>query len=259
MRALDQIFTARPFYGSRRLRADLREDYGLALGRDHVRRLMRVMGLQTIYPKPGLNTSLPCPEHWVYPYLLGGIAASFSNHIWGSDITYIRLSHGFCYLYAIIDWWSRLVVGWALSSTLESDFCLAAMTKAISVYGAPEISNTDQGSQFTGKKFIAILEQSGIKVSMDGRGRCLDNVFTERLWRSLKYEEVYLKSYQTIEEAREGIAAYFDFYNEARRHQSLGERTPRAVFESKKPAHAGSETTPQIINLNQPLLSPTAV
>ena len=234
MKAIDEIFTARPFYGSRRIQQDLKYDYHVDICRDHVRNLMRLMGLESVYPKKARNTSLSDPNHIKYPYLLRDIIADFPNHIWGSDITYIRLAHGFCYLYAIIDWFSRKVVGWSLSETLESDFCVETMNLAIKQNGQPDISNTDQGSQFTDKKFIEILKENDVKISMDGRGRCLDNIFTERLWRSLKYEEVYLKSYQDIAEAKRNIDIYFHFYNNLRRHQSLDYKTPSEVYKNEK-------------------------
>jgi putative transposase len=233
MKAIDKIFTARPFYGSRRIQVDLKHNYKIDACRDHVRSLMRIMGLEAVYPKKANNTSVKDPNHAIYPYLIRNVSASFSNHIWGSDITYIRMAHGFCYLYSIIDWWSRKVVGWDLSPTMESDFCIETMDRAIQKFGAPEISNTDQGSQFTDKKFIEILKKNDVNISMDGRGRCLDNIFTERLWRSLKYEEVYLKSYQDIAEARTNIAAYFFFYNNKRRHQSLEYKTPAEIYANK--------------------------
>lgn len=258
MKAIDEIFTNRPFYGSRRILADLCHDYEIDICRDHARRLMNIMGLQTIYPKTK-KTSVKNPNHKLYPYLLRHIGPEYPNHIWGSDITYIRLAHGFCYLYAILDWFSRLVVGWELSPTMETDFCMTALDRAIRKYGVPEISNTDQGSQFTDKKFIDVLASNKIKISMDGRGRCMDNIFTERLWRSVKYEEVYLKSCDTIEEARTNLAAYFKFYNEKRRHQSLEYKTPMEVYELKKIASVKSKSQNTLQILTRPLLSTNTV
>lgn len=258
MKAIDEVFTARPFYGSRRIREDLHHDYKIDAGRDRVRRLMGLMGLEAIYPKTK-KTSVKNPNHKLYPYLLRHIGASYPNHIWGSDITYIRLAHGFCYLYAIIDWFSRYVVGWRLSPTMESDFCIETMREAILRHDVPEISNTDQGCQFTDKDFIDVLAGNDVKISMDGRGRCMDNIFTERLWRSVKYEEVYLKSYGDIEEARTNLAIYFKFYNDKRRHQSLEYKTPTEIYENKKSARAEYEITQQLTSLNKSLLSTNSV
>lgn len=230
MDALDRLFTAHPFYGVPKMQVALSREYGIAIGRDHTRRLMRLMGLEAVYPKQRKNTSIPDKQHAVYPYLIRNVSVTHPNHIWGTDITYIRLETGWCYLVAVIDWFSRYVVGWQLSSTMESAFCIDAMVGAIAHYGIPDISNTDQGSQFTDKDFVTVLKTNDIQISMDGRGRCMDNIFTERLWRSVKYEEVYLKSYQTIEDARINLAAYFRFYNETRPHQALGYRTPAEAY-----------------------------
>lgn len=258
MKKIDEVFTKCPFYGVRKVWHDLKNVHGLSIGRDHVGRLMKEMGLEAIYPKPS-KTSVKNPNHKLYPYLLRHIGASYPNHIWGSDITYIRLSHGFCYLYAILDWFSRYVVGWELSPTMESDFCVETMKTAIEKYVPPEFSNTDQGSQFTDTKFIEILAGNNVKISMDGRGRCMDNIFTERLWRSVKYEEVYLKSYETIEDARTNLAAYFKFYNSDRSHQSLEYETPATVFKTKKPAAPEGKQQHKLTNIINPLLSTTAV
>lgn len=247
MAKIDEIFTSRPFYGSRRVKTDLKNDYGIAFCRDHIRRLMRVMGLEAIYPKSSSNTSIPDNRARKYPYLLRGMTAKHPNHIWGTDITYIRLAHGWCYLTAILDWFSRYVVGWRISPTLESGFCREAMHEALVNHGTPDISNSDQGSQYTDREFTGLLEANHVRISMDGRGRCMDNIFTERLWRSVKYEEVYLKSYQTIEEADSNLTAYFQFYNNQRRHQSLAYRTPREVYcgkeKNKISARADSKLT----------------
>lgn len=258
MKKIDEIFTKCPFYGSRRIRHDLEKVHGISIGRDHTRRLMKVMGLQAIYPK-SKKTSLKNPNHRIYPYLLRHISAGFPNHIWGSDITYIRLAHGFCYLYATIDWFSRYVVGWGLSPTLDSDFCVETMQEAIERHGAPGISNTDQGCQFTNKKFISVLTENRVNISMDGRGRCMDNIFTERLWRSVKYEEVYLKSYENIDEAKENLATYFRFYNNDRPHQSLEYETPQNVYGNKKRPAADTKPHNTLTILTSPLLSTTGV
>ena len=247
MRALDELYTRLPFYGSRKMKRMLKNGYGIDISRHHVRRLMRLMGLEAIYPKQSRNTSIPDASHKKYPYLLNGITASYPNHIWGIDITYIRLEHGWCYLVAILDWYSRYVVGWKLSPTMESGFCIETMREAIANHGAPEISNSDQGSQFTDHEFTGLLEEYHVRISMDGRGRCMDNIFTERLWRSVKYEEVYLKSYRDIEEARIGLANYFQLYNNERPHQSLEYMTPYEVYygetTNKKSATADSRLT----------------
>lgn len=258
MNAIDRIFTARPFYGSRRIREDLAQDYRIAICRDHVRRLMRQMGLAAVYPQKAHDTSQKHPQHVIYPYLLRHMTAIAPNHIWGSDITYVPLAHGFCYCYAIIDWFSRNVVGWDISPTLASEFCVTTMAEAIDANGPPAISNTDQGAQFTDHAFIAELKGHGVAISMDGRGRCLDNIFTERLWRSLKYEEVYLKSYADIADARCNIAAYFRFYNTERRHQSLGRRTPADVYANKNRL-APDTPLPTSITKTTDLSSTTAV
>jgi putative transposase len=228
MRLIDEQYTRRPFFGSRRMAVWLR-DQGHAVNRKRVTRLMEVMGIAAVYPKPKL--SQPGEGHTIYPYLLEGVEVSRVNQVWSTDITYIRMAGGFVYLVAVMDWFSRLVLSWALSVTLELDFCLAALKQALR-RGRPEIFNSDQGSQFTSEKFTGALEAHGIAVSMDGRGRCLDNIFIERLWRSLKYEEVYLKEYRVVPEARAGIGRWFRFYNHERPHQSLGYRTPASVYEA---------------------------
>ena len=227
LRALDEIYTRRPFYGSRRLRDDLRDDYGIFLGRDHVRRLMKVLGIEAIYPKK--NMSRPAPGHQIYPYLLRGYVIYRPNQVWGTDITYIRMEKGFCYLTAIMDWYSRYVVAWELSDTMEKEFCLTSLRSALQK-AVPDIHNSDQGSQFTSADYLNLLETAQVQISMDGRGRCMDNIFTERLWRSVKQEEVYLKQYRTIDEAREGLSDYFSFYNNTRRHQGLQGRRPQEVY-----------------------------
>ena len=229
MNAIDEIYTARPFYGSRRIRYDLRDEHGIAIGRHHIRRLMRLMGLEAVYPKKRVNTSIPDNSHRKYPYLLSGVVPSHPNQIWGTDITYVRLEQGWAYLTALMDWFSRYVLAWELSPTLETRFCLTALQRAL-VLGTPTFHNSDQGVQFTDRNYTAILEEQNIRISMDGRGRCMDNIFTERLWRTVKYENIFLKSYRTIDEAREGLIDYVQFYNTKRRHQSLGYQTPAHVF-----------------------------
>lgn len=228
MHAIDAIFTAYPFYGSRRIQAEL-EDQRVCICREHVQHLMRAMGLEAIYPKKRVNISLSNTSHKKYPYLLRTVGITRPNHVWGVDITYIRLQNEFAYLVAIIDWFSRYVLAFELSASLETKFCMTALNRALHT-ATPEIHNSDQGTQFTDERYTAILRSQDIQISMDGRGRCMDNIFTERLWRSVKYEDVYLKSYQTIHEAREGLSHYFTFYNTTRKHQSLNYRTPAQVY-----------------------------
>ncbi len=226
MRALDEIYTATPFYGSRRLQVML-ERRGLPVNRKRVQRLMRVMGLEAVGPKPRL--SRPHPEHRVYPYLLRDVAIERVNQVWSTDITYIRLRSGFVYLVAILDWFSRYVLAWELSVTVDGQFCEDTLARALAI-GRPTIFNTDQGSQFTSVAFTGLLRTAGVQISMDGRGRALDNVFVERLWRSVKYEEVYLKDYASVTDARVQLGRYFNFYNYDRPHQALAYRTPAAVY-----------------------------
>jgi putative transposase len=226
MRYLDEEYTAHPFYGSRRMTAVLRRA-GYAVNRTRVMRLMGQMGLVAIYPKPAL--SRPDADHRLYPYLLRGVTIAGPDHVWSTDITYIRLLTGFVYLAAILDWYSRKVLAWRLSNTLETSFCLACLDDALRV-GQPLIFNSDQGVQFTSIAFTSRLAQAGIRISMDGRGRAHDNIFVERLWRSVKYEEVYPNGYQTMEEAYHGLHRYFEFYNYQRPHQALDYRTPAEVY-----------------------------
>lgn len=228
MRLLDEQYTRTPFYGKRKMVIYLAEQ-GYTVDRKRVRRLMRLMGLETIYPKPRL--SQPGEQSVRYPYLLRGVSIDRIDQVWSSDITYIRLARGFVYLVAIIDWFSRYVLAWELSNTLDTGFCLEALDRALQA-GHPEIFNTDQGVQFTSQDFTERLRAAEIRISWDGRGRALDNVFVERLWRSVKYEEVYLKDYQTVLEARDGLKQYFRFYNYERYHQSLDYKTPFAVYRS---------------------------
>lgn len=231
MARMDRQYLKTPFYGSRRMTVWLRTQ-GHQVNRKRVRRLMQLMGLEAIYRRP--NCSKPSPGHKVYPYLLRGLEINRVNQVWATDITYIPMARGFLYLVAIMDWHSRYVLAWRLSNTLEVDFCLEALEEALRM-GRPEIFNTDQGSQFTSEAFTGRLLAQGIQVSMDGRGRCTDNVFVERLWRSVKYEEVYLKAYQHGSEARRGIGAYLAFYNQERPHQALDYRTPGQVFQEEGP------------------------
>jgi putative transposase len=225
MRRIDELYTARPFYGSRRMAAELARQ-GEAVNRKRVRRLLRLMGLEAIYPKPRL--SAPAPGHRVYPYLLRGVAVERPDQVWSADITYIPLPGGFMYLAATIDWFSRYVLAWRLSNTLDGSFCQDMLEAALAT-GTPEVFNTDQGVQFTARAFTGRVERAGAAVSMDGRGRCLDNVFVERLWRSVKYEDVYLRGYESVLDLERGLAAYFRFYNHDRLHQSLDYRTPAEV------------------------------
>ena len=226
MRLLDEEYTRTPFYGSRRMTAWLGTK-GFEVNRKRVSRLMTVMGIEAVYPKPRL--SQPGEGHKIYPYLLRGVEVVRVNQVWSTDITYIRMAQGFVYLVAVMDWFSRYVLSWSLSLTMELDFCVEALKRALR-RGRPEVFNSDQGSQFTSEKFSAELQAREIAISMDGRGRCMDNILIERLWRSLKYEEVYLKDYASVTEAREGIERYFRFYNHERLHQSLDYQTPAALY-----------------------------
>ena len=230
MRLIDEIHLKRPFYGSRRIRDDL-QDLGHPVNRKKVQRLMRRMGIMALYPKA--NASRPGKGHKIYPYLLKGLTIDRPNQVWATDISYVPMARGFVYVVAIMDWYSRKVLAWRVSNTMDADFCVDALEEAISRYGVPEIFNTDQGAQFTSDAFTGVLKDAGIKISMDGKGHWVDNVFVERLWRSLKYEEVYLKAYDTVAEARLGIGKYFQFYNRERRHQSLDRQTPDQVYEGR--------------------------
>ena len=230
LRLLDEQYTRTPFYGVRRMTAWLRSQ-GHVVNLKRVRRLLRLLGVEAIYPKPA--TSTPTPGHRIYPYLLRGVPITHVDQVWSTDITYIRMERGWIYLVAILDWYSRYVLTWEVSNTLDSDFCVAALDRALA-RGRPTIFNTDQGSQFTSHAFTGRLHAADVQISMDGRGRALDNVFVERLWRSVKYEEVYLKSYPTVPAAIDGLGAYFRFYNEERLHQSLAYRTPAAVYHADR-------------------------
>ena len=228
MRRMDELHLAWPFYGSRRMAAVLRRE-GRAVNRKRAKRLMKVMAIEAIYQKP--NTSKGHPDHKVYPYLLRGLPIDRPNQVWCADITYIPMAKGFVYLVAVMDWFSRRVLSWRVSITMETDFCVEALAEAIERYGQPEIFNSDQGVQFTSAAFVDELSDRGVRISMDGKGRYLDNIFIERLWRSLKYEEVYIKAYGSVAEARRSLGEWLAFYNDERPHQSLDYRTPREIFE----------------------------
>ena len=227
MRQIDEIHLLCPFYGSRNIRNEL-WGKGYKIGRDRVRRLMRRMGIEALYVKPRL--SIPHSGHIKYPYLLRGLEITKANHVWATDITYIPMARGFCYLVAIMDWSSRKVLAWRLSNTLDSAFCVDALEEAIAKFGCPDIFNTDQGSQFTAEVFTNVLRANNIAISMDGKGRWMDNVFIERLWKSVKYEDIYLKGYASMAEVRNGLAIYFKFYNEKRWHNSFDKKTPNMVY-----------------------------
>ena len=227
MRQIDEIHLMYPFYGSRKIRNELWVK-GYDIGRDRVRRLMRRMGVEALYVKPRL--SLANLGHVKYPYLLRGLEITRPKHVWATDITYIPMAKGFCYLVAIMDWASRKVLAWRLSNTLDSAFCTDALEEAIAKYGCPGIFNTDQGSQFTSESFTNTLHSNGIAISMDGKGRWMDNVFIERLWKSVKYEDIYLKAYASMAEVKNGLTSYFQFYNEKRWHNSFDKKTPNMVY-----------------------------
>lgn len=231
MRLIDERFTARPEMGVATMTAYMRKDKHKKCGPKRIRRLMRQMGLEAIYPKP--NTSKPNKAHKIYPYLLNDVVVERPNQVWATDITYIRLNHGFAYLVAIMDWYSRSVLSWRLSNTMDASFCCEALDEALAKYGQPEIFNSDQGAQFTSETFIGRLKAAHVSISMDGRGRALDNVFVERLWRTVKYQNVYVKGYETMQEAQEGLSEYFEIYNHDRRHQSLGDEHPWDVYSGK--------------------------
>jgi putative transposase len=227
MRRIDALHLELPFYGSRRMMFELNKE-GRGVNRKRVRRLMRVMGIEALVPRPG--TSKAAPGHRIYPYLLRGLAITEPNHVWASDITYIPMAHGFLYLVAIIDWASRAVLAWRLSNTIDSGFCVEALEEALARHGKPRIFNTDQGAQFTSAAFTGKLETAGVAISMDGRGRFMDNIFIERLWRSIKYEEVHLKAYADGREARAGIGSWMTLYNFRRPHQAMNNQMPMAAW-----------------------------
>ena len=226
LNAMDEIYTENPVYGARRIREELLKR-GHKISRPTVGKYMRILCIEAIYPKP--KTSSPHPEHKVYPYLLRNITASYPNHIWGTDITYIRMQGTFMYLVAYLDWYSRYVVSWEISDTLEDDFVVYALEKALSI-ATPYIVNSDQGAQFTGNNYINTLLNKGVRISMDGRGRCMDNIFTERLWRTVKYEDIYIRDYDTPKALRTGLNEFFVKYNTKRPHQSLGYQVPFEVY-----------------------------
>ena len=233
MRRIDELHVEMPFYGSRRMTFELNQA-GAAINRKRVQRLMRVMDIVALVPRPG--SSKPGPGHKIYPYLLRGVSITEPNHVWASDITYIPMAHGFLYLVAIIDWASRAVLAWRLSNTMDTGFCVAALEEALERHGTPRIFNTDQGSQFTSVDFIKVLKDAEIAISMDGKGAWRDNVFVERLWRTIKYEEVYLHAYASVPEARAALARYLTFYNSRRPHSSLDRQTPdQAYFNPPQP------------------------
>jgi len=227
MRRIDEIHLKLPFYGSRRIRDEL-EDQGQRVNRKRIQRLMRQMGLRALYPRH--RTSQPGQGHKIYPYLLRDLPIERANQVWATDICYIPMAKGFMYLVAIMDWHTRRVLSWRVSNTMDSDFCIEALEEALQRFGAPDIFNTDQGAQFTSEAFTDVLKDHDVKISMDGKGRWVDNVFVERLWRSVKYEDVYLRAYETPAELRAGLARYFEFYNARRRHSALDRRTPDAVY-----------------------------
>jgi len=229
LQLLDEEYTRHPFYGSRRMTKYLC-GLGHPVNRKRVQRLMQTLGLVGMAPGP--HTSKPHPQHKIYPYLLRGVDISRPNEVWSTDITYIRLPRGFVYLVAIIDWYSRKILSWRLSNTMDAGFCVDCLEEAIKAYGIPEIFNSDQGSQFTSDAFTGVLSKNEVTISMDGRGRALDNIFVERLWRTVKYEEVYLKQHDSLKSLLMGLTDYFVFYNEERRHQSLGYKTPDVVYQT---------------------------
>lgn len=231
MNLIDEIYTAHPFYGNRKIKAELNLTHHIPIGRDHTRTLMKILGLQAIYPKPSVDLSKPNKQHKIYPYLLRGVKIVRPNQVWSTDITYVRLVNGWAYLIAVIDWYSRYVISWRLSNTLEIEFCLDCLNEALDISKhKPNIFNNDQGSHFTSRQFTDILNNKNIQISMDGRGRCLDNVFVERLWRTVKQEDIYLNSYQDVLETKTGLNKYFPFYNTERRHQSLNYLTPAEIY-----------------------------
>jgi len=254
MRRLDELFTAWPFLGSRRMTAMLRAD-GHAINRKRVQRLMRRMGIAALGPKP--RTTRPAPGHKVFPYLLRNTIIDRPNQVWAADITFIPIGCGFLYLVAVIDWASRAVLSWRLSNTMDASFCVAALEEALARFGKPEIFNTDQGSQFTSAAFTGALTAAGIRISMDGRGRWMDNVFIERLWRSLKYEDVYLKGYADGREARAGIGAWVASYNTGLPHQALGNQAPLAIWREAVTGALGGNAVDMTLRLDDAAASPT--
>jgi putative transposase len=254
MRAIDELFTAWPFLGSRRM-AEMLGTKEQPLNRKRMQRLMRKMGIAALGPKP--RTTEPAPGHKIFPYLLRNMTINRPNQVWAADITYIPIGRGFLYLVAIMDWASRAVLAWRLSNTMDVSFCVSALEEALSRFGRPDIFNTDQGSQFTSAAFTGTLAKAGIKISMDGRGRWMDNVFIERLWRSLKYEDIYLKGYADGREARAGIASWIGFYNGRRPHQALGNRTPMAEWRAGQIGALAEKTVDMTLRLDNACALPT--
>lgn len=235
MRLIDEEYTRHPFYGTRKMRDYLRRN-GYQVNRKRIQRLMRKMSLKSVAPGP--NTSKPQPAHKIYPYLLNGLQINRANQVWCTDITYIRMAGGFVYLVAIMDWYSRKVLAWEVSASMEDSFCVSALERALRLYPKPDIFNTDQRSQFTSKGFTDVLKERDIAISMDGKGRCMDNIFIERLWRSVKYEEIYLNEYETTEILRKALRKYFNFYNVERPHQTFKGATPLEVYQQSIGANA---------------------
>jgi putative transposase len=254
MRRIDELFTAWPFLGSRRVAAMLRAE-GWPVNRKRMQRLMRRMGIAALGPKP--RTTKPAPGHKIFPYLLRNLAIDQPNQVWAADITYVPIGRGFLYLVAVIDWASRAVLAWRLSNTMDVSFCVSALEEALARFGKPDIFNTDQGSQFTSAAFTGVLAAAGVRISMDGRGRWMDNVFIERLWRSLKYEDIYLKGYADGREARSGIGMWMAFYNGCRPHQALGNRTPMAVWRDGVAGELGNAAVDMTLRLDNAGALPT--
>jgi len=227
MKLIDEEYTRHPFYGSRKMKKYLRT-LGYKVSRKRVQRLMRLMGLESIAPRK--RTTIREKAHKIYPYLLRGLEINYSNQVWCSDLTYIRLRGGFVYLTVVMDWYSRYVLSWEISVTMDDDFCVSALERVLRLNGKPDIFNTDQGSQYTGHAFTGVLKDHGVRISMDGKGRAMDNIMVERLWRTVKYEDIYIKDYETLEDLKKGLKNYFWFYNNERPHQSLGDRTPAEVY-----------------------------
>ena len=230
MNLIDEIYTKYPFYGSRRIKKELSKYHRLKVNRKRIQRLMDQMGIEAVYPKK--NTSKSNSQNKIFPYLLRNLTIKKPNHVWGTDITYVRLNQGFAYLAAIMDWFSRYVISWEISPTLEIEFVLNNLKRALRVR-SPQIHNSDQGSHFTSKEYTGILQTDNIQISMDSRGRCMDNIFTGRLWRTIKYENIYINSYQDISDLKSGLEKYFDFYNNHRIHSKLDDQTPREVYLTK--------------------------
>ena len=250
MNLIDEIFTDDPTYGKRTIARIITRDHKISVGKQHVRTLMIKMGINPICPQKKKDTSIPNKQHQIYPYLLRGLVIERVNQVWSTDITYIKLKHGFCYLVAIIDWYSRYVISWELCNTMDLDFCLRAQERAYAL-ATPEIFNSDQGSHFTSPRFTALPLSKGVQISMDGKGRCLDNIFIERLWRTVKQQDIYIKHYESVAECREGLTKFFEKYNNWRPHQSLNGLTPAEVYfgQNKKPAFEEQINIPNF-NLN---------